>query len=80
MKNILIGIIVGAILFIPATAVAWSNKPIPFTNTIYNISDEVDTVSVFDDEDNKCYIVQGRATESVYKTPGYTYAISCVKR
>lgn len=79
MKKFILGLLSGAILFTPVSAYAWAQGK-AYTNTIYNLSDEVDTVSVFDDADNKCYVVQGRVTESVYKTPGYGYAISCLKK
>jgi hypothetical protein len=69
----------GAILFVPATAVAqkYSKVAIPFTNVIYNISSEEDTISVFDDGDNKCYLATARI--SGYSDGNLT-SISCVKR
>ena len=77
MKKFALGLIVGLILFIPVTALAEGNfAPTPWTNVIYRISGshQAPQVSVFDDEDNKCYVA----------TPDYTRdtkpSISCVKK
>ena len=67
MKQLIIGLVLGAAVALPATAYAEghmrSAKP------IYSI--EASTVYVLDDQDNKCYVV-----EYPYKGS----AISCVKR
>lgn len=69
-----------AMLSSAATLAATYN--LPWTKNIYNVSDtEWDnrnsTVSVFDDRDNKCYIV--RAVDSVWQKSPDSVSISCMR-
>lgn len=80
MKKLYIGVIIGLVVAIPATAVA-STYELPWTKNIYNLSDSdmhksyVGSVSVFGDKDNKCYVA--RITGG--NTNPDSVATSCVK-
>lgn len=54
---------------------------LPWTKNIYNVSDTDKnynpSVSVFDDADNKCYVVRAETGSSLSQD---SVAISCVKR
>lgn len=79
MKKFVLGIIVGAILFVPVGAVA-AIQGLPDANDIYQFncswpdggSKSCNHVAVFDDQDNKCYVS--------YDRKGYQSSISCVKQ
>ena len=76
MKKLLFGFLFGLTL---ATVVGVSYAAMHSPNTIYDLSNQPeDSVSVFDDGKNKCYVAKGRATESK-AFPGYDYSISCVR-
>ncbi len=73
MKKIIIGVLIGVALSIPAAAFALKG-----VNSIYDMGSQPDnSVSVFDDAGNKCYVAKGRVTES-RAFAGYGYSISCV--
>lgn len=84
MKQLILGITIGvaAGLLLGGTAVYAGYVETPWTKNIYNVSDveEINgssvghTVSVFDDGDNKCYVVNAKYVS------GRSPAISCVKR
>lgn len=77
MKKFLFGLIVGAVLFVPVSTFAdYVVKDTPWTNVIYRTSGSGGDVSVFDDGQNKCYVVKLRF--SGY-SGGDGGAISCVK-
>lgn len=77
-KTVLLTAILTAAVLVPVTSVAAMtvNIELPWTKNIYNVSDtdkfNGTSVSVFDDQDNKCYVV--------YETAAANPAISCVKR
>lgn len=82
MKQLILGTTIGvaAGLLLGSTAVYAATQVIelPWTKNIYTVSDNANrtsAVSVFDDQENKCYVVQ--ATSEKIDTP---VAISCVKR
>lgn len=76
-SKFLAGLAAGALLFLPAGVVADRVIRTPETNPIYNVVTNYSRsggadISVFDDLDNKCYVVtRAGADES---------DISCVKR
>jgi hypothetical protein len=76
MKKFILGLIVGAVLSVPATVLAGRVTELPWTNNIYNVSDVDEssntTVSTFNDNGNQCYVVRNWARER-------TTTISCVK-
>lgn len=74
MKKILLGFILGLLVAMPAVAIA--NDQPPFTNVIYDVPNSNAQVSVFDDRDNKCYVVQGDKRH----WSNANVAISCLKR
>lgn len=80
MRKMFIGVVIGILVTIPASALA-ANYELRWTNNIYNISD-VDnghysgTVSVFDDQGNKCYVA--RATGGTSSNQADNIAISCI--
>lgn len=74
MKGFILGILFGAIIFIPVTALA----DVGWTKHIKNASGNDNAISVFDDADNKCYIVKGKAEKGIGTQR--SVAISCVKR
>lgn len=84
MKKFVAGLLVSAILFIPAGAFAWASQDIfpPRPQPIYqfncfNPTNGIERVqchnevAVFDDQDNKCYLT--------YDRYGHHSAISCIK-
>ncbi len=76
MKKVVLVAAIAVLLALPAGAYAAQFITLPWTNNIYNVSETEEsnsTVSVFDDGDNKCYVV------IKYASSGGT-AISCVKR
>lgn len=78
MKKFLLGILVGAAIFVPSSVIAARSieaEP-PMANAFMNIPYEENSVSVFDDQDNKCYIVRGGYRNG---TEARTVDISCVK-
>lgn len=79
MKKLILGIVIGIVVSVPVAAIAKMIE-LPWSNNIYNISDVEHgvsgSVSVFDDGDNKCYIVRQNFDTSI----GATVNISCVKR
>lgn len=72
MKKYLIGFLVGAVLFVPITVYANHEGHILGAKPIYRFNEGQNEVSVFDDQDNKCYIS--------YDRYGANSSISCVKR
>lgn len=67
----------GVLVTLPATAMAGQYMGLPWTNNIYRLSSSesgADTVSVFDDGGNKCYVLNPG-----YGSAGRSQAISCVK-
>lgn len=83
MKRFILGVIFGAILFVPIGAKAWSrqqmSQPIYGVGCMQTTYEEEQkgcdfTVSVFDDSDNKCYVAIN-SSASYYNSP----AISCLK-
>lgn len=78
MKKFILGIIVGAVLFVPVGVKAWgdvSRPPIPKSIYQFNPSQEGtlrNEVAVFDDSNNKCYVSFDRF--------GAQSSISCVKK
>lgn len=78
MKKFLIGLITGAILLVPVTVVAQRYTALPYPNLIYNIDHRTNAIHVFDDADNKCYVVtiDGRPNHWGDENA----SISCVKR
>ncbi|WP_407107282.1 hypothetical protein [Rhodococcus aetherivorans] len=81
LKNklvIIAGAVVIAVLASTATVAAARYVELPWTNNIYLVSDREatkPTVSVFDDADNKCYVVTKWNTYD-----GDSVAIDCVER
>lgn len=78
MRKLIVGILVGLIIGIPATAVAASYQ-LPWAKNIYRVGSVepgTATVSVFDDANNKCYVLSDRAP---YDKP-VPVAISCVAK
>lgn len=77
MKKFILGLLVGAVLFVPATAVAELAGG-SWTNHFKDAAGDDNAISVFDDADNKCYIVKGKSQTG----PGNerSVAMSCVKR
>lgn len=73
MKQIILGILIGMIIGVPSVALADIVIKTPKTNPIYNINNE-SHISVFDDQDNKCYVVTTSSGAN-----GRVVAISCVK-
>lgn len=72
MRNLLLGLIAGIILAVPATAVAAVKiNGLPDANEIYQFDNGSGRIEVFDDQGNKCYVARrgGTATE---------VAISCL--
>lgn len=75
MKKLLLGILIGIVLFIPATVLAkeiYETNAKPLIHVGTNESKHGVWVHVFDDGDNKCYV----AVDGNEINP----AISCVKR
>lgn len=74
MKKFVAGLIVGAVLFIPVGALAYTAQNLPASpNIIYEIGGEHILISVFDDQNNKCYVAyEDRSIDSMP-------SISCVK-
>lgn len=71
------GAVAVAVLAFGATVAAQRYIELPWTNNIYKVSDRENrrpTVSVFDDAENKCYVVTGYGASM-----GDTVAISCVE-
>jgi hypothetical protein len=79
--KLILGIVIGAILFIPATALAsewmWegTKRPKPIYS-LHNSGSSIGFVQVFDDQDNKCYV----ASLDNKEIAGDSVSISCVKR
>lgn len=78
MKKFILGVIVGAILFVPAGAFAVKIvEGLPDANDIYQFNcvnyKYCNRVAVFDDQDNKCYV-------SYDYYSGRQSSISCVKK
>lgn len=73
MKQIILGILIGMIIGVPSVALADRVIKTPTTNPVYNIASD-SHVSVFDDQDNKCYVVSTSSGAN-----GRVVAISCVK-
>lgn len=74
MINFIRGLIVATIVTVPVGVLAERVIQTPATNPIYDISRDA-SVSVFDDQDNKCYVA------TLYTgTGGISVAISCLKR
>lgn len=71
MKKFIAGLIIGAVLFVPSGVLADRIIYTPTTNPIYDTNNEAD-ISVFDDQDNKCYVYAAKYT--VQRS-----GISCVK-
>lgn len=76
MKKLILGFLAGIIIATPVSVVAARVIEFPYTNTIYNISPGKNTISVFDDADNKCYLA---TSELAGYSGGSLTAISCVK-
>lgn len=74
MKNVILGIVIGAVLFIPVGTYALN-----YANTIYRVSAEEGTISVFDDGPNKCYVA---VSWDDYKSEGNNrnVSISCLRK
>ena len=76
-KKKLAAAIIGVALLSSSVTIA-ATYELPWTKNIYNVSDpEKSTVSVFDDQDNKCYVLTGKKDGNLGIPP---VAISCVKR
>ncbi len=76
MKKFLGGVMLGALLVVPVGAFAAQYTQLPWTANIYKISSPegaIDTVSVFDDAGNKCYVINSGVNPNAGRT------ISCVK-
>ena len=76
MKKFILGILVGAILFVPMGVYAADKvSVIPTANMIYTIPQDYKqaTVSVFDDQDVKCYVASPPAYRDTKPS------ISCVR-
>lgn len=73
MRKFILGIIAGVILAAPGAAIALDG--LPWANAIYYVQQHNNEhqVSVFDDQDNKCYVV----TSPEYRVET---AISCLKK
>lgn len=71
MKKFILGILVGAVLFVPTTVWASHEGHLASPKPIYRFNGDSNEVVVFDDRDNKCYIS--------YDRYGAQSSISCVK-
>lgn len=83
MKKLLLGLVVGFMVALPASVFAWNQKqsaqPIKGVDCSTEDGQEYDcnaTVYVFDDSGNKCYVVSG-GIGSTQDNPNV--AISCLK-
>jgi hypothetical protein len=84
MKKFILGLITGAVLFLPSGALAWTSMKPARPQPIYQFScwnpnnggierlQCLEEVAVFDDQDNKCYVAYDRWGEG-------SSSISCVK-
>lgn len=74
MKKFILGIIIGATLFVPVGVRAWDREQ--SVKPIYYVPDESGSakavVHVFDDQNNKCYTLTASYNAEV--------SISCVKK
>ncbi|OKA07063.1 hypothetical protein BS618_32970 [Rhodococcus erythropolis] len=78
-----VGVITIAVVASTGTALAARYIELPWTNTIYQVSSrenqgKTPTVSMFDHDGNKCYVVTG-AQEENYRADGDHVGISCVR-
>jgi|GEM_PF-5120680 len=81
---IAVGAITIAVVASTGTALAARYIELPWTNNIYQVSDvenrgKTPTVSVFDDQGTKCYVVAANTGAAAYGTSGSNLAISCVR-
>lgn len=77
MKTLTLGIVIGIVISLPLGVSAGVVKTSDWTNVIYKMSGKQGDISVFDDGDNKCYVV--KSTINGY-AGGLGGDISCVKR
>lgn len=75
MKKLIVGIVVGVLISVPVSVAASQFNETPWAKSIYKFDKQEQTVHVFDDADNKCYIATGRWLSHTQST-----AISCVKK
>lgn len=77
-RKLLIAAGILGIAALSSSATYAATRELPWTNNIYNVSDpenHTPTVSVFDDGNNKCYVVR---SDSLGQSPD-SMAISCLK-
>lgn len=78
MKKILIGLIIGLMVAIPASVSAdYIVHTTHWTNIIYKSSGQDGDIAVFDDAGNKCYVVTSNMSGYA---GGNLNSISCVKQ
>lgn len=74
MKKFILGLILGAIVFVPITAIAGVvHTPDHANREVYLIGDTT-SVDIFDDQNNKCYVAYTNTSSN-----DENVAISCVR-